>query len=408
MTECVKNRDRLTAVLAAALMMLATAAADAADDEASPARATTNVTGAPSVWRVHFGDAWAAGTGQAAAQAPEPSFLQRIEVTGFVDGYYGWNTNRVGPAALRNFDVNHNEFSLNMAEVAVEKKATEDSRAGFRLDFMAGQAVDFVNAFEPGGPDFLKFVEQAYVSYLAPIGKGLTVDFGKFVTPHGAEVIETRDNYNYSRGLLFSLAIPYYHAGVRVSYPASDTVTVTGYLVNGWNNVRENNSGKTVGASVAFKPTDRFSFTQAYMVGPEQPDNNDDFRHLLDSLASYTLSDKVTLLGNFDYGRDEIAGQAVDWFGFAAYARYQGTDKWALAPRYEWFRDDDGYATGVPQDVQEVTVTSEYKLGGSLITRLEWRTDFSNEPVFVNNDGEAKKNQSTITVGVIYAFSSKQ
>ena len=72
-----------------------------------------------------------------------------------------------------------------------------------------------MNAFEPGGPQYLDNVQQGYLSVLVPAGKGLQIDFGKFVTPHGAEVIETRDNWNYSRGLLFALAIPYYHMGAR-------------------------------------------------------------------------------------------------------------------------------------------------------------------------------------------------
>ena len=68
------------------------------------------------------------------------------------------------------------------------------------MDFGAGDTANLVNAFEPGGTDFLKYVQQAYVSFLAPAGKALTIDFGKFVTPAGAEVIESKDNFNYSRG----------------------------------------------------------------------------------------------------------------------------------------------------------------------------------------------------------------
>src|SRR5438270_608003 len=82
----------------------------------------------------------------------------------------------------------------------------------------------------------------------APLGKGLQVDVGKFVTQHGAEVIEAKSNWNYSRSLLFSLAIPYYHSGVRVSYALNGKTTIMGTIVNGWNNVVENNSGKTLGA----------------------------------------------------------------------------------------------------------------------------------------------------------------
>ena len=170
-----------------------------------------------------------------------------------MDVYYNWNFNQSSPEALRNFDITHNSFSLNYAEVAVAKAPTELSRAGFRMDFGAGDTANLVNAFEPGGTDFLKYVQQAYVSFLAPAGKGLTIDFGKFVTPAGAEVIESKDNFNYSRGLLFALAIPYYHAGARVGYSFNDKVSLTGYLVNGWNDVKDNNKVLWTNPSLVFR-----------------------------------------------------------------------------------------------------------------------------------------------------------
>jgi hypothetical protein len=341
---------------------------------------------------------------QAADTGGLVDFFKSTELTGFVDAYYGWNFNGEGPALLRNFDVNHNEFSFALAEVALEKKATADSRVGFRLDFDAGQTADMVNSFEPGGPEFLDNVQQGYASFLAPVGKGLQIDFGKFVTPNGAEVIETRDNWNYSRGLLFALAIPYYHMGVRIGYPVTDTVSVTGFVVNGWNNVRENNDAKTIGGSVAIKPNDRLSIIQNYMVGAEQPDNNDDLRHLFDTVLSFTLTDKVSLMGNFDYGRDEIVGEAVDWSGVAGYLRYQHNENLAFTPRFEVIWDSKAFTTGAVQNVKEFTLTGEYKFSG-LISRLEFRQDFSDEEFFPDDDG-FKKNQSTLTLGLVYAFTS--
>src|SRR6478752_1634310 len=214
------------------------------------------------------------------ADAP-PDFLHSIEVDGFVDGYYGWAFNKVGPQ-LRNFDIHHNNFSLN-------------------------------------------YVQQAYVSYLVPAGKGLTIDFGKFVTPAGAEVIENKDNFNYSRGLLFALAIPYYHAGVRAGYSFNDKVSLTGYLVNGWNDVRDNNKDKTVGASLTVKPSGKTTVIANYLVGNEQADDADGsgVRNLIDLVATYTATDKVSVLGNFDYGHDKIAGDGVDWYGVAFGLKFQ-------------------------------------------------------------------------------------
>ena len=154
--------------------------------------------------------------------------------------------------------------------MALEKKPTTDSRAGFRIDLDYGSAAAIVAGAEPGGTTIYQNIQQAYVSYLAPTSTGsLQIDFGKFVTPAGNEVIETKDNWNYSRGLLFALAIPYYHAGVRAAYSPNDKVTVTGYVVNGWNNVVDNNSGKSLGVSVTVKPTPALALTENYIGGPE-------------------------------------------------------------------------------------------------------------------------------------------
>ena len=159
------------------------------------------------------------------------------------------------------------------------------------------------------------------MSYLVPAGKGLQFDAGKFVTQHGAEVIEAKDNYNYSRSLLFALAIPYYHTGVRATYSPSDKVTLMGNITNGWNNVSENNSAKTVGAQVMLKPSGKFTFVQNFMWGPEQAGNDDDWRQLYDTIATFTINPKLSVMANYDYGKDTSAGSPVHWQGIAGYLK---------------------------------------------------------------------------------------
>jgi hypothetical protein len=339
--------------------------------------------------------------------APAPDFLHSIEVYGLVDGYYGWAFNETNPQ-LRNFDVNHNNFSLNYVELALAKPVTDKSRAGFRVDFGAGDTADLVNSFEPGGTNYLKYVQQAYVSYLVPAGKGLTIDFGKFVTPHGAEVIESKDNWNYSRSLLFALAIPYYHAGVRVGYAVNDKVSLTGFLVNGWNSVKDNNTAKTVCGGVTFKPNAKLSIVSNYMVGKEQNDDADGgVRQLFDLVSTYAVNDKLSVLGNVDYGHDVLASDGVNWYGVAVGLRYQASPTWAFSPRYEYYNDKDAFTTGTSQNVQEITLTGEYKTPVGLLARIEFRTDFSDEQFFVKDSGSLSKTQPTLTVALIYAFSNK-
>jgi len=341
------------------------------------------------------------------------NFFREVEVSGFIDGYYGYNFNK--PAGrinvLRNFDTRSNQFALNLAEVVIEKKPDPlNSRVGFRLDLDYGPATDLVHASEPGGNETYKVIQQAYGSYLAPVGSGLQIDVGKFVTWNGAEVIETKDNWNYSRGLLFAWAIPYYHAGVRAKYSFNSKVSLMGAVVNGWNNVEENNSGKTFGLSLTLAPTPKLTIIQNYTTGPEQTNDRHHFRHLLDSIVTYNFNKQWALMGNYDYAQDKLTSAGkVHWQGVAGYLRYTPTDKLAFTPRYEWFGDYNGFATGTAQRVKEFTMTGEYKVKPSLIGRLEYRRDWSDQPFFPKSDPSIlAKSQSTVLAGLIWTFTTRE
>ncbi|MBL8207497.1 MAG: porin [Blastocatellia bacterium] len=343
-------------------------------------------------------------------------FLKDVEVSGVVDGYYSYNNNKVDMFTQgRAFDVRHNAFSLQMGKISLEKKNSVDSPLGFRVDLAAGETVDrIISVSDSSRNDATKHILQAYGSYVAP--GGLTIDFGKFYTPIGAEVVDTKDNFNYSRAWLFTYG-PYYHMGLRAKYAFNDKVAVTGFLVNGWDNVFENNvkAGKTVGVQLGLTPTKKFALTQTFMAGPEAPLANvpavsaqDNWRQISDTVATVYVTDKFTLLGNLVYGRDgDNTGKRGDWTGFAGYFKYAFTDKLAFSPRFEVLRDADGLRTGTAQTVKDITLTQEIKLANNFITRFEYRRDFSNQKVFTNSVGTAKDNQNTFIIGLSYFFTSK-
>jgi len=345
------------------------------------------------------------------------NFFREVEVSGFVDGYYSYNFNKparhsgiVADNVLRNFDTRHNQFALNLAELVLEKKPDPlNSRVGFRLDLDYGPATDLVHASEPGGSEVYKVIQQAYGSYLAPVGSGLQIDAGKFVTWNGAEVIETKDNWNYSRGLLFAWAIPYYHAGVRAKYSFNSKVSLMGAVVNGWNNVEDNNSGKTFGLSLTWAPNTKLSVIQNYTTGPEQTNDRSHFRHLLDTVVTYNVNKQWAVMGNYDYAQDTLtSGGKVHWQGVAAYLHYMPTDKLAFTPRYEWFGDYNGFATGTAQRVKEFTMTGEYKVKPTLIMRFEYRRDWSDHLFFPkSNPLILAKSQSTVLAGLIWTFDTR-
>jgi len=365
----------------------------AADDQPAPAP-----TAAPS----------AAPSPEPSPEAAPPAGPAPIEVTGFVDTYYGYNFNKPPvDTQLRNFDTKHNQLSFGLLEVALEQKPTAKNRLGFRADLDYGPTTDIVHAAEPGGSDIFKAFEQGYLSWLAPVGKGLQFDAGKFVTPAGAEVIETKDNWNYSRSLLFALAIPYYHMGVRATYNVNDKVALAGYLVNGWNDAVDNNSGKTIAFQAVVKPHPKLSVVANFMGGPEQKSDTADKRYLWDGVVTFNATPALSLMVNYDYGKDRIAGVPVRWQGVAAYARYQVIPTWAVTPRVEWVDDKDAFMTGTSQTLKEFTITSENKIDGGLLARLEFRRDMSDVPFFLKEGGATVKGQNTFTVGLVYGFGTR-
>ena len=335
--------------------------------------------------------------------------------TGTVDGYWSYNSNTpdnpVGSHtnSYRAFDFRDQTFSLNYGELAVDYKPND---IGVRVDIGFGDAADAVHAFEPAGQNLWRHIQQAYIT--ASKGK-LTVDFGKFVTTHGAEVIETKDNWNYTRGLLFTWAIPYYHFGGRATYVANDKVSLGGYVVNGWNNVKDNNTAKSVGFVGVFKPHAKITLAQNYLVGKEKA-GSDDIRQMYDGVSTINVVDSLTLMGNYDYGMDRLSpifpatsGARAIWQGAAGYLKWKN-DHLALVSRYEWFDDRQGFMTGIAQQLESWTGTAQIPWS-DLTLWAEFRRDWSDQSTFAKTEpgvfGPVQSfvdHQNTFTLGVTYAF----
>lgn len=195
-------------------------------------------------------------------------------------------------------------------------------------------------------------LQEAYVSFLLPLGDGLIVKGGKFVTLLGYEVIESPNNLNFSRGYLFALAIPLTHTGGLLSYTFGEQFSVTAGVVLGWDNSRDNNDAVSYTGQFAFTPVKDLTANLNWIVGPEQTDNKANQR----AVVNYTGIKNTTLGLNVDYGfeQDEAFLRSLGtrqnndatWWGIAGYGAYDFTEWFRLALRQEFFRDADGARTG--------------------------------------------------------------
>jgi hypothetical protein len=364
------------------------------------------------------------------APAPSPlagitSVLGGVNLTGLADVYYGYNANHpAGGTVTEPFTPFNNNFGLNLIELQLDKPVDKTSPLGFRVALGFGDAMTAINNASQnndGTNATAQYLKEGYLSYMAPIGKGLQFDFGKYVTPAGAEVIETNQNWNYSRSLLFYYAIPYYHFGARAKYTFNDKWSITGFATNGWNNIVSSTSGKTGGASIAWNATKKVTLTETYLGGPGGPGfngpgfigSNGTWNHLTDTVLAYNPTAKLSLQANFDYDHQEKFGNGItfgtgkgaDYAGIAAYAKYAFNPKVAVAGRYEYFNDHDGLATGKAQHLNEVTGTIERKFAGHLISRVEYRHDDSNQDDFFRRGGSSfVKGQSTVDAGLVFVL----
>lgn len=302
------------------------------------------------------------------------------------------------PVLARQFDVDSNDFSINQVKLALEKALPEENTwaAGFRVDLLFGEDAKYIL----GNDDVVGFFEdsdfqlgsaalqQAYVNFRIPVGNGLDVKFGKFVTLLGYEVIETPSNINVSRSLNFTYAIPLHHTGILFTYPLTDLVQFSLGLVNGWNNedshfldgsdfskaitgqVKVTNPGGNAVTALSFiySPEGEEAIRRARAVGGSSRfhENSNVFvanwwgewipKFAADRLLLAFDLNFGFVTDNYGYeyrydllpppnGRFKGFGKNYDqWLGAALYAKYQLTDIFSIAARAEYFKDLDGSA----------------------------------------------------------------
>jgi hypothetical protein len=359
--------------------------------------------------------------------------LEGVEFHAFASSSYTFNfnqpTQRPPNSATNNnriFDRDHNSFKFDVGELVILKDTPNSGDIGFRTDITYGFSVPEIttSTADTGDTQSSQFdLQQGYVSYNAPIGTGLQLDMGKFITHIGAEVIEGYDgfNSNFSRSFLFGLAIPFTHTGLRASYTINNMISVMGMVANGWDITVDNNDGKTLGAQIAITPTDSVSVLLNWASGQEAIGNqvafSNDTTNIFDVVLDVALTNATSAQLNFDYGiqANGAAGTRGDaeWWGIAGIVRHDYNKWFSINLRGEFFNDMDGtraasaatLPTGQGQQLWEVTVTPEIRVNQNMVVRMEYRHDKSNQNAFFGSGaGQTKDTQDTVALNALFYF----
>jgi hypothetical protein len=365
------------------------------------------------------------GTVQAEPQppiAPEPAHW---DYGGFVDVGYLRDFNDPSNHLFRSrgtaFHVN--EWDLNMAGAYLKKKATEQCRWGTEVLVQGGkdEEVFGFSATAPnlGGAGVLGHLGLANVSYLAPVGKGLTVQGGIFASFIGYDSLYAKDNMNYTRpwGADFT---PYLMTGVNASYAVSDKGTATAFVVNGYWHLANANSVPSVGGQFAYKANPRVTVKQTVLAGPHQTNTALNRWRVLSDTIVERRGDRVTTAFEAQLSTesvDTVGSPRASWVSLQAPTRWAPPGPWSVSVRPEFARDSAGRWTGAEQSIVAITTTIEYRgtyRGANGIVRLEYRFDNSRGPgggFF--DDGEIspgvaalKPTQHLLILGLILTFDS--
>ena len=290
----------------------------------------------------------------------------------------------------RAFDTNANSFTLALAKLTMNASLDPVS---FQLDLGYGSVGTIINNTVDGLPSMAAqtgnnfLVEQAYGEIALP--GNLTLDFGKFTTTAGAEVIEANKNWLYSRSLLFNI-IPLLHTGIRAGLKVSDQLTLQASVVNGWNNDPDLNAWKTIGLSASVTASPMFSGVLTTYFGKEgQPQpaptgaTPGDLRFLLDLVVAATINSQFGLNLNVDYIKafDDISSDYQ--VGAALMGRYVVGDHLNVAARGEFlathYDNSRCPASPPPSSRAKATVMVGIDVGKNFELRPEVRADFAGE-----------------------------
>jgi len=341
---------------------------------------------------------------------------------------------------LRSFTNEKNSFILNLANLRIERQS--ETGLGFVTDLDFGKTPDTVNhathysgsAGDTGnGTDFFD-ARQFYLTYTIPVGEGIKLKAGRFVTLAGQEVIKAYNNINFNvtNSILFGYAIPFTHTGIMTSYAFNDLLSLDLGLVNGWDDVADNNDGKSLHMGINIAPDPIFNIYLTTTYGAEQPSNGESKRFLETVLFTVKPTDQLTFIVDYNYGNESNIAMApsagtptdppgsegivthvpgnVDWQGVAGYIIFAPTEDWQFAFRTEMFDDPDGVRTLVRQagygpgaTYWEITPTVTYKVTDGLFWRNEYRHDQADKHVFPHQN-TYNTGQDTVATELVYTF----
>src|SRR5213592_4734536 len=296
-----------------------------------------------------------------AAKQPDPppppvnhleTALAGFKLTGFAAGSYSYSGHSAGGTAIvgRLYDRLQNRFMLNALAVVLDKPYDPAKfTAGFHTEVLVGQDATVIQSggfFDPTTPADLPHL---YVTLNVPTasGNGLQFKVGRIPTLMGLEVIETYANPNWSEGNQFIYVENFTGTGLSVGTKFNNYVDLQLRVINGWDQVSDNNNRKSFMGRIGLYPDALTSLGIVGYWGAEEPGNNSANRYGFEGLLWRKLG-KAAVWVQGDYGTEQANAalpeptQDAKWWALGGWVTYDFSSALGLALRGDYVNDENG------------------------------------------------------------------
>ncbi|TMG80824.1 MAG: hypothetical protein E6H78_17890, partial [Betaproteobacteria bacterium] len=273
-----------------------------------------------------------------------------LKVTGFAEASYAYSRHSMGDTIIvgRLYDRLQNRFTLNAFGIVLDKAYDpRKSSSGFHAEVLFGQNATVIKS--AGGALDLGTqgdIPHLYVTLNLPTrnGSGLQFKVGRIPTLFGLEVIETTSNPNWSEGNQFVYVENFTGLGVSIETKLNQHVDVQLRVINGWDQVSDNNKRKSLMGRVGISLGARTSIGLVGFWGPEETGDNTANRYGGEALFWRKLG-AAQLWVQGDYGREQAnaalptPGQDAQWWALGSWFMYDFRPSFGLAVRGDYVKD---------------------------------------------------------------------
>jgi Putative beta-barrel porin-2, OmpL-like. bbp2 len=329
----------------------------------------------------------------------------KVTIEGYVDAYYAYDFNKPS-SGDRPYFVSmsrHNEMTINLAFIGVKYSSSR-----VRGIFMPGVGT-YMNANYANEPAGLRNIVEASAGVKLWANKNIWMDVGVFSSHYTNESAISKDHLAYTRSFAPEY-VPYYLSGVKFSVPLSTKVNAYLYLLNGWQQIQDVNSNKSLGTQLEYRPVEQLVMSWNTYIGNERSAQQPTFgtRYFTDLYVIYNKG-KWSATSCYYIGIQERNDATnARWWQANIIGRYNVTEKISITGRVEYFNDTDEVMitpiTGVSGfSSYSSSLGVNLKLSDNILIRAEGRTFQSSKDVYERNGG-AVNNSNLITSNVTLRF----